>query len=188
MKRCGIYGIKNVANGKWYVGQSLDIDARIAYHFGKLRNRNHFNKHLQMAFNLYGESNFEVHILEELSENLLDIREISWIEYHKSSDRYFGYNVDVGGHNPKGIPKSEEHKRKISATLTGRKLSEDHRRKISLSNKGKKHKPYIHKLHTEEYKKAMSIVHSGKQVSETTKNRMSISAKRAWEKRKENVI
>jgi predicted GIY-YIG superfamily endonuclease len=28
MKICGIYGIRNVVNGKWYVGQSVDVENR----------------------------------------------------------------------------------------------------------------------------------------------------------------
>jgi predicted GIY-YIG superfamily endonuclease len=34
---CGIYGLRNKLNGKWYVGQSLDIRARLMlYRRGRL--------------------------------------------------------------------------------------------------------------------------------------------------------
>ena len=51
---------------------------------------------------------------------------------------------------------SEETKRKISKTLSGRKLSEERRRKISESLKGEKH-PMYGKFHSKESKRKMRL-------------------------------
>jgi uncharacterized protein YneF (UPF0154 family) len=67
-------------------------------------------------------------------------------------------------------PISEETKRKISITKTGKKLSKEHVEKIAKANKGKKR--------TEEYKKRMSIKRKGEVRSEEAKKRMSESAKK----------
>ena len=32
MNKCGIYGLHNTANGKWYIGQSLDVFNRKTHH------------------------------------------------------------------------------------------------------------------------------------------------------------
>jgi group I intron endonuclease len=95
--KTGIYAIKNLANGKVYVGQSVNLDKRKQNHFWALEYGNHFNSHLQKAFNKYGKNNFEFHILEETEEGLLDVQERLWIKHYKSNRIEFGYNRDDGG-------------------------------------------------------------------------------------------
>ena len=55
---CGIYQIKNIINNKSYIGQSTDINKRIAKHKASLRHNKHNNSHLQNAYNKYGEDKF----------------------------------------------------------------------------------------------------------------------------------
>ena len=54
----------------------------------------------------------------------------------------------------KGIPRSEEIKRKISLAKIGKKFSEDHKRKLSLAKIGKKF--------AEEHKNKISLANKGK--------------------------
>jgi len=63
MTQAGIYGIKNTANGKWYVGQTIDLNKRRGDHFTALRGGYNKNSHLQSAFVKYGESCFEFHVI-----------------------------------------------------------------------------------------------------------------------------
>jgi hypothetical protein len=63
-------------------------------------------------------------------------------------------------------PVSEETKRKISETKTGRKLSMEHIEKIATSNRGKKR--------SEECIQRMSINRRGEKRSEETKRKMSV--------------
>ena len=139
MKTCGIYGFRNTTDGKWYVGQSLRVEVRKNSHLSLLRMGKHFNPHLQGAFSKYGEKSLEFHILEVLTEDMLDIRERAWIEYYKSMQPQFGYNINGGGHLNKIF--SPATRAKISAALTGRKLSPEHCAKMSASLKGRKPNP-----------------------------------------------
>lgn len=141
MKECGIYGIRCIVNGKWYIGQSGDIKHRQRKHLEALRSNRHYNIHLQRAFNNYGEQSFEFHILEIVHEDMLDIRERAWITYHKSNDYIYGYNSEDGGNARKRFSKearrrmSESHKGKPTA-WTGRHHSKETRLKMSLAKKG----------------------------------------------------
>ena len=135
MKTCGIYGFRNMVNGKWSIGQSGDIKRRKAVHFSCLRRGIHYNQHLQAAFKKYGEANFEFRIIEEVSEALLDFYERTWIAHYKSDQPEFGYNLESGGHLYKHH--SAETRLKISAAEQGKRNSAEHRRKISVALKGR---------------------------------------------------
>lgn len=58
--RPGIYRIVCRDNGKSYIGQSVNVGRRVADHRQSLRRGDHKNKHLQNAFNKYGEGSFSV--------------------------------------------------------------------------------------------------------------------------------
>ena len=92
---CGIYMIKNIINGKMYIGKSFDIKKRWANHRYELNKGAHVNNHLQSAWNKYGECSFEFIIIEECSEEELNNKEIYWI---KTLDTYHNaYNQTEGG-------------------------------------------------------------------------------------------
>lgn len=112
----GIYTITNMVNGKVYIGSTFDtFQKRWGNHIRKLRNNQHPNEHLQNAFNLYLEESFMFSIVEEIKDDsvILD-REKHYIEEYKSSNREFGYNIEVDPHK---CIVSEETKQKISNTL-----------------------------------------------------------------------
>lgn len=182
MKTCGIYGIKNIVNGKWYIGQSVNIDKRKGIHFSFLNRLAHYNHHLQEAFKKYGASSFEFQVLEEVSEELLDTRECALIDLYKSNIPQFGYNLRTGGHlNHRisiegkrkmsgaafGKHKSAETRKRMSEAKKGRPLSEEHRKKISLARTGV--------LRSAENKKKMSIAHTGKRFSEEHKRKLALA-------------
>ena len=110
--KSGIYGIKNLINGKWYIGQSKNIFARRHKHFYTLKHNLHQNDHLQSSFNKYGESAFEFHIIEEVDESMIDAREKTWILHYNSIDPAYGYNEESGGSFGKHY--SEERRKKLS--------------------------------------------------------------------------
>ena len=131
---CGIYCIKNTANGKVYIGQSICVETQLAGHFSELRNRHHYNTHLQAAFNKYGEPCFEKRLLEETQAELLDIRERTWIAQYGSDNSQQGYNKESGGSG--GKRHSDETKRKMSIAASGRVLSSETREKIGAAHRG----------------------------------------------------
>ena len=118
----GIYKITNQVNGKVYVGQSNDIYIRRCCHKSELRKNRHHNIHLQGAWNKYGEENFIFETIEECNEDELDKREIYWINYYKSNDENYGYNLTIGGSGIRGYTCSEDLKDKMSKSKNPPKI------------------------------------------------------------------
>ena len=92
---CGIYCIENKVNGKRYIGKSIDVERRWNEHITQLRNNNHSNEYLQRSWNKYGENAFDFCVLEVCESEMLNNREIYWIDYYKSFTN--GYNLTLGG-------------------------------------------------------------------------------------------
>lgn len=100
MMNCGIYCIKNLINNKIYIGKTNDLQSRWKNHLFVLRANTHSNKHLQTAFNKYGESNFEFIVLlsfNYFNNDELNQLEIQYIQEYKSYINTFGYNKTLGG-------------------------------------------------------------------------------------------
>lgn len=130
-----IYKTTNLVNGKIYVGKDCG------------RNKGYLGsgKILRKAIIKYGKENFKKEILEVCDLSNICEREIFWIKQLNARDLKIGYNLTDGGeglsgyvfspetlkkrseNNPlRGKHLSEEIKKKISATLTGRKLTKEH--------------------------------------------------------------
>jgi group I intron endonuclease len=62
-----IYEIRNIINGKRYIGCSKHIKVRFIKHKSRLKNNKHKNSYLQNAYNKYGKDNFEYNILLKLN-------------------------------------------------------------------------------------------------------------------------
>ena len=60
----GIYLIKNVVSGKFYVGSSGTLSERLRSHRRMLQGNRHDNRHLQHSWNKHGEDKFEFSVLE----------------------------------------------------------------------------------------------------------------------------
>lgn len=97
-RKCGIYGIFNRQNGRWYVGQSVDIAGRKFTHFLNLHRRKHGNKLLQKDYDECGKSAFDFLVLEQVAcdKSLLDFTESKWIREKGSCDPNKGYNESEG--------------------------------------------------------------------------------------------
>lgn len=131
----GIYRIKNLKNGKMYIGQSKNIRLRVTQHFSDLRGLRHGNQVLQRAWDKYGEANFIWEVLRECAPDELDFWEIFYISNLQSDRHSMGYNLEQGGVKTK--PMADETKKKISLANTGRKRSAESRKKQSENMKGK---------------------------------------------------
>ncbi len=132
-----IYKIINIINGKIYVGKHISADDNYIGS-GLL---------LRQAIRKYGREKFKKEILEICSEEIVDQREIHWINKLNATVRGIGYNLTKGIKRPEevrrrisksrmGIIHSEEHRRKISKTLLGRKLPEITKSRMSKARKG----------------------------------------------------
>ena len=107
------------------------------------------------AIRKYGEDafdwtvlEFDIHTYDELNE-----REKYWIQ-EKNSRLPNGYNMNAGGNGTANHHQSEEVRKRISATLTGRRQSEETKRKIAAALKGKPLSE-AHRMHLSEGRKGM---------------------------------
>jgi hypothetical protein len=115
MSNIGIYCIKCLKNNKIYVGSAINIKYRFTRHKNDLLNKKHHSKHLQRAWDLYGENEFSFEILESnLDNNLLIERENYWISFFRSSERRYGFNILNNARTRLGIKHSKKTKNKIS--------------------------------------------------------------------------
>lgn len=100
--KTGIYLIKNLLNGKCYVGQSKDIEKRWIEH----KNESKWGgTYLHEEMRKYGVSNFELNVLEECGLDELNDCEIYWIS--KLNTYTNGYNCTKGGGYNRYISKNK---------------------------------------------------------------------------------
>lgn len=134
-----IYRFKNLKNGKIYIGQTIvPVRKRLIQHMTFSRpwtkcNKTYFHK----ALHKYGLHNFDFSVIEICkSQEELDIREKYWIEYYKSNDKDFGYNIESGGKDGrKGIKLSEEHKQKLIDANLGKSRKQETKEAICKTHK-----------------------------------------------------
>lgn len=89
----GIYKITTKHNGKIYIGSSNNITKRFGSHISILNRNKHHSPYLQAVYNKYGVKNLEFSIIElTLLENKIE-KEQYWMDYYKSYNKIFGYNV-----------------------------------------------------------------------------------------------
>jgi group I intron endonuclease len=110
----GIYQISNSINGKIYIGSSINLKQRFNDHKKLLRYNKHPNKHLQSAWNQYGEKAFIFNIIELVDNNSLLIREQYYIDLLYSSNKNLGYNISKIAGNTLGTKRTDETKLKMS--------------------------------------------------------------------------
>lgn len=99
MQNCGIYMIKNLKNGKVYIGKSKQIMTRWKRHYMMLQSNTHHSGKLQEDWILDGEDNFTFMILEMCPEKILDEREKTHIIIHDAKKS--GYNSESHKQNSK---------------------------------------------------------------------------------------
>ncbi|MBO5704523.1 MAG: GIY-YIG nuclease family protein [Alphaproteobacteria bacterium] len=148
-----IYKITNKINRKVYIGQTTcSLRARWWQHCRKKA----YCPFIHNAIEKYGRENFTVEQIDvACSRDELDQKEQYWIKFYDSMNPKNGYNLTSGGETRKllsiavrkkmsirmkgeknpmfGTHHSEEHKRKISEALKGRK------KPIGFGLRGSKH-------------------------------------------------
>ena len=140
----GIYAIQNKINGKTYIGKTqTNFGDRWDCHRSQLRGGYHDNRHLQNAWNKYGEENFRFLIIEECPKETttdeINELEIKYIGIFKDCNK--AYNISPGGDGGFLLGKhlSEETKRKIGEknriNMTGRHASEETKKKMGESQR-----------------------------------------------------
>lgn len=144
----GIYKIINVINNKFYVGSAVDFTARKRRHWWALRSQRHANKHLQAAWDKYGEGAFRFVIVEELPEDA-DVlaTENVWLKAHVGKEYCYNLGTDataptrgwLADKNPmwgKTFVHTPEAKARISVASKARVQSEEEKAKRRQTMKG----------------------------------------------------
>lgn len=109
--KCGVYIIRNKLNNKFYIGSSKSILKRIQEHRCRFKKNDGINKHIQNAYNKYGESNFEYNVLDICTPDDKYDREQVFLSELKPE-----YNLSLNVIANKNQTRSEEAKRKSSET------------------------------------------------------------------------
>lgn len=113
-----IYCIRNLVNGKIYIGSAEKLNRRKSIHLYLLKVNKHHCLHLQRAWNKYGKDNFVFEVIEYVSnKNDLLKREQVWIDFFKPE-----YNTA----------------RIVGRSMTGRKHSGQTIQKMKINRGGKK--------------------------------------------------
>lgn len=158
----GVYQIKNLLDGKVYVGSTSKSFTHRWKQWHQNIKRGKANRHLQNAWNKHGAENFEFSILEivEDATQVLD-REQHWLDHLQSYMPCNGYNFRREARSDRaGTTCSEETRRKMSERMMGNtytlghKASDEHREKNRLAHIGTQ--PCLGYKHTEEARANMS--------------------------------
>lgn len=91
----GIYKITNLADGKIYIGQSVNLAERLRNHIKAGVGIDAPGLKLYVDMKKLGVENFSFEILEKCPALELNNKEKYWIEFYHSQD--FGYNITKGG-------------------------------------------------------------------------------------------
>lgn len=113
-----IYRIDCAANGRFYIGSSVQFPRRKSLHLRSLRRGDHHSAHMQRSFKRYGENAFSFTIIEEgVPLASLAAREGYHIRILKPL--FNGSRISA---TRLGVPHSEATKARIALALTGKKM------------------------------------------------------------------
>lgn len=128
-------------SGRIYIGQTKNFRVRYLQYIKVIRAKNQVL--LYRSFLKHGVNNHTVEIIEITTIDLLNEREIYWIDYYKSNKSKYpnliGLNLCDGGNTVRGIKRTQEHKDKISKANKGRKMDNAFRERCRENAKGNKH-------------------------------------------------
>lgn len=172
---CGIYAIEHIESGKRYIGSSQTMEYRLPTHVWKLRKGIHHSRHLQAAWNKYGEDAFRFILVLRCDspEDLIEAEQLE-IEMHGGIDNC--YNVaPYAGAPMRGRKMSEETRARMSKAQKCRApISEETRERLRQAaidrEAEKKARGYVL---PESARKKLSESHKGHAVSEETRRKLS---------------
>ncbi len=195
----GIYQIRGP--DKVYIGQAQNITDRFRAHRHRLNKGDHRNKHLQSAWNKYGESAFVFELLAFFSlEDLNKAEQAALDSIHANGKYNIAVCAEAFG---RGLKRSEETRRKLSLAnignkrMLGKKHSEESKKKMSLASFGKpkslqmREKMKIVGARNADHLRALSEARKGKpgkKHSEETKRKISAIRKAFVDKQKESSL
>ena len=110
-----IYLIKNFANGKRYIGQTIQSSQeRFSQHIREAyaKNRKEYNYCLSRGIRKYGKESFDFGILaEQVPIDILDLIEEHYIDLYNTTDPKYGYNMSIGHRDTSNFKKYHAQKK-----------------------------------------------------------------------------
>jgi group I intron endonuclease len=195
----GIYQIRNLVNGKRYIGSAAGKGFRNRWglHIKTLRDGDHHNEHLQNAWNKHGEESFVFEILEECEPQSCiecEQRYLDSVLFASCNDERFkqlGYNICRVAGSTLGMKWTKRQKQRrsgINHPMYGRTHSVEARHRISLAVR-KRHlegdrsmtynkisESLTGKKLSKAHRSNIARSHIGLVVTEKTRNKMSESS------------
>lgn len=112
LNKAGIYLIRNKVNMKVYIGKSVNIYSRIRWHISALNKKlKDENRYLINSWHKHGRDNFEYVVLCYVDRNSTEVEkklkelELAYINFYRSHDRYYGYNLRLDSRTKCILPK-----------------------------------------------------------------------------------
>lgn len=145
-----IYQIYCNDNQKIYVGQTNNLTQRLSRHKTLLKQRKHFNRHLQNCYDLYGKDSLKYEVINQVNTRAESSeQELSWINTYKQSGLSLNQTTEIGLYERSAEARakiSKAHKGrfiawkdKIRETILNDDASMERIRLIGKSNKGRKY-------------------------------------------------
>lgn len=155
----GIYEIRNLVNGKRYVGSAVHFGYRWTKHQSQLAKGNHHSRHLQRAWEKYGSTAFEFRKLIICGRENLIMYEQAAMDAYKPE-----YNVAPKAGSALGVVRTAEAIARTVATRRARggwSPTQETREKISATLKGQPGRPHTAEsiLKMSELQKARGVEH-----------------------------
>ena len=141
MKQSGVYIIINKKSGRRYIGSSVNLRARFKAHLKSLGQGKHANRHLQRAWDHYGEDAFQFLMLEVCPPEDCRVREQWHLDNTEPDDLY---NIAKNAYCP------------LIGVRTGKKNSPEQNAKIGEANRGR---PNYRKGKTHDWGHKSSVTH-----------------------------
>lgn len=138
MHPSGVYEIKNLVNGKRYIGSAVDFGNRFRQHAQSLKRGDHHSIALQRAWVMYGPFAFQFNKLLVCSKENLIMYEQAAMDAMKPE-----YNCAPRAGSRLGMKASDEVRKKHAEAarrtknFSGKKHTEESKAKISANRKGK---------------------------------------------------
>ena len=160
---CGVYQIKNIITGDYYIGSSSILRKRLNNHRSALSRNCHENTRLQRAWNKYGEQAFEFTIILLCGIKHKLYFEQGFLDLFKPT-----YNMSVCA----------------TAVMQGRHHNTEAKRKIGAARKGELNPMFGRRLNgelnhrfgkhcSEETKRKIGEANTGRHPSEETRRKLS---------------
>jgi len=135
----GIYKIKNIINGRSYIGSAINFSRRMSQHVSSLNTNKHHSRYLQNSWNKHGEHNFVFGLIEQIEDpKELISREQYWMDTLKPE-----YNICPTAGSRLGSKSTAETRAKISNNngryWLGKFIPDEVKKKMSESSKGCTH-------------------------------------------------